>query len=187
MKKLLLTFSSLLVSCMLWAQVYTDPTFVTAETFETFYVYYDATQGNGALVDTEECYAHAGVVTNKSNGGWTHAPKWLDNSDKYKMTEVGDNLWKLEITGGLKEYYGLLEDEEVIKLAFVFRDATGTNQGKTAGGSDIFYELFEAGTAAAKITNPSDGSLLEVNQKINVKGETSIKGSLLGGCRLMDL
>lgn len=178
MKKLLLTFSSLLVSFMLWAQVYTDPTFVTAETFETFYVYYDATQGNGALVDTEECYAHAGVVTNKSNGGWTHAPKWLDNSDKYQLTEVGDNLWKLEITGGLKEYYGLLEDEEVIKLAFVFRDAKGTNQGKTAGGSDIFYELFEAGTAAAKITNPSDGSLLEVNQKINVKGETSIKGSL---------
>ena len=180
MKKLLLIFSFMLCSMALWAQVYTEPTFITSATNETFYVYYDATQGNASMRDVEECYAHTGVITTEStsDSNWKHAPIWLDNSDKYKMEKVSENLWKLEITGGLKAYYELEDDEVVTKLAFVFRDAKGENQGKTAGGSDILYELVEDGVPAAKITNPTDGSLLSINQKINVKGETSIKGSL---------
>ena len=175
MKKLLLLLGSLLVSVAAWAQVYTVPTFITSETNETFYVYYDPAQSNPEMANVTECYAHAGVVTTKSNGGWTHAPSWLDNSPKYKMSKEG-NLWKLEITGGLKEYYGLKDDEVVTKLAFVFRDATAKVEGKTASGTDIFYELFEAGVAAAKIQTPTNGSLIKINSKVSIKGETSVKG-----------
>ena len=175
MKKLLLLFGSLLVSVAAWAQVYTVPTFITSETNETFYVYYDPAQSNPEMANVKECYAHAGVVTTASNGGWTHAPAWLDNSPKYKMTKEG-NLWKLEITGGLKEYYGLKDGEVVTKLAFVFRDATASVEGKTASGTDIFYDLFEAGVEAAKIQTPTNGSLVTINNKINIKGETSVKG-----------
>lgn len=177
MKKSLLLICSLLLSSTIWAQVFTDPTFITSETNETFYVYYDPAQSNPEMANVEECYAHAGVVTTKSNGAWTHAPAWLDNSDKYKMTKEG-NLWKLTITNGLKEYYGLADDEVVTKLAFVFRDAKGTTEGKTASGGDIFYDLFEAGVPAAKITSPADGGLLQMGEKITIKGESSVKGSL---------
>jgi 1,4-alpha-glucan branching enzyme len=176
MKKLLLLLSSLLVSVAVWAQVYTVPTFITSETNETFYVYYDPAQSNPAMANVAECYAHTGVVTTESDGGWTHAPAaWLDNSPKYKMTKEG-NLWKLEITDGLKAYYGLAEDEVVTKLAFVFRDATGSVEGKTPSGGDIFYDLFEAGKIAATIHTPSNNNLVELNSKVNVKGETSQRG-----------
>lgn len=178
MKKLLLILSSLLVTTAVWAQVFTSPTFITSETNETFYVYYDPAQSNPAMAEVAECYAHTGVITtaSTSDGDWKHGPsKWLDNSEKYKMTKEGD-LWKLEITGGLKEYYGLADGEVVTKLAFVFRDAKGTTQGKTAGGSDIFYELFEVGVPAAKIISPLDNSLLSAEEKIIVEGQTSIKG-----------
>ncbi len=178
MKKLLLILSSMLCSIAIMAQVYTEPTFITSATNETFYVYYDASQGNASMKGVDECYAHTGVITTEStsDANWKHAPEWLDNSDKYKMEEVSEDLWKLEITGGLKEYYSLDEGEIVTKLAFVFRDAKGNNQGKTAGGTDIFYELFEAGVPAAKITSPTDGGLLSANEKVNIKGETSVKG-----------
>lgn len=177
MKKLLLTFSLMLCSIALWAQVYTEPTFITSETNETFYVYYDATQGSG-MVGVDNCYAHTGVVTTASNGGWTHAPAWGTNTDKYKMTEVSEDLWKLEITGGLKEFYGLNDGEVVTRLAFVFRTADNSKEGKTSSGTDIFYDLFEAGVVSAKIQTPTSGSLIEVNSKVAVKGETSVKGLL---------
>ena len=165
----------------IWAQVYTEPTFITSETNETFYVFFDATEGNAGMIGIDECYAHTGVITNasKSDGDWKHSPsKWGDNSDKYKMVEVEEDLWRLEITNGLKEYYGLAEGEVVKKLAFVFRDANGNNQGKTASGGDILYELFEAGVAAAKIHSPLNGGLTEVNTTLNVVGETSERGTI---------
>ena len=77
----------MLCSMALWAQVYTEPTFVTSETNETFYVYYDATQGSASMIGVDECYAHTGVITtkSKSDGDWKHAPTWLNNDAKYKM------------------------------------------------------------------------------------------------------
>ena len=177
MKKLLLLLSSLLVSVAIWAQVYTVPTFVTSETNETFYVYYDPAESNPELANVDACYAHTGVITTKSSGDgdWKHAPTWLDNSDKYKMTKEG-NLWKLEITDGLKAYYNLAEGEVVTKLAFVFRDAKGTIEGKTSSGTDIIYPLFEAGIPAATIISPVGGGLQTMGSTITIKGETSEKG-----------
>ena len=177
MKKLLLLLSSLFISVAVWAQVFTEPTFITSETNETFYVYYDPAQSNPEMANVDRCFAHAGVVTTASNGGWTHAPSWLDNSPKYEMTKEG-NLWKLEITGGLKAYYNLADDEVATKLAFVFRDLTAKVEGKTASGTDIFYDLFEAGVPAAAITSPSGSGLQEMGDTITIKGETSEKGLL---------
>lgn len=177
MKKLLLIISSMLCSIALWAQVYTEPTFVTSETNETFYVYYDATQGSG-MVGVDNCYAHTGVITTASNGQWTHAPAWGTNTDKYKMTEVSEDLWKLEITDGLKEYYGLADNEVVTKLAFVFRTADNSREGKTSSGEDIFYELFEVGKPAVTILTPADRSLQVMGNTIAIKGEASMKGTL---------
>ncbi len=179
MKKLLLILSSLLITTAVWAQVFTSPTFITSETNETFYVYYDPAQSNAEMANVAECYAHTGVIltTSKSDSDWKHASTWLDNSDKYKLKKEG-NLWKLEITGGLKEYFNLAEGEVVTKIAFVFRDAKGTTEGKTAGGTDIFYELFESGVPAVSIINPMDGGLQTVNTTIAIKGESSKKGIL---------
>ena len=157
--------------------VYTEPRFITTEwnnKAESFYVYFDATQGNGGMIDATTCYAHTGVITTEStsDSDWKHAPEWGDNDAKYELENVGDNLWRLEITGGLSAYYGLTEDEQVIRMAFVFRNEDASQEGKEADGSDIFYTLYEPGLNVI-ITSPSNGALIALGSEITFSGECS--------------
>lgn len=157
--------------------VYTEPRFITTEwnnRAETFYVYFDATRGNGGMIDATTCYAHTGVITTEStsDSDWKHAPKWGDNDAKYQLESVGDNLWRLEITGGLSAYYGLTEDEQVIRMAFVFRNEDASQEAKEADGSDIFYTLYEPGLNVI-ITSPSNGALIALGSEITFSGECS--------------
>ncbi|MDE6073284.1 MAG: hypothetical protein K2F80_01630, partial [Muribaculaceae bacterium] len=56
---------------------------------------FHADQGNKGLAnlpDGQEVYAHTGVILNGSDQ-WSHAPNWLDNSAKYKLTRTGENTY----------------------------------------------------------------------------------------------
>ena len=161
--------------------VYTEPRFITTDwndKAETFYVYFDATKGNQGMMDATTCYAHTGVITTAStgDGDWKHDPTWGDNDPKYQMEKVGDNLWRLEITDGLKAYYGLAEGETVTRLAFVFRtedvNASDKQEAKEADGTDIFYHLYEPGLNVV-ITSPSDGVMISENTTLTFTGESS--------------
>ena len=89
-------------------------------------------------------YAHTGVLVNGGND-WKYAPTWGDNSTKYELTYVSENLWKLYI-GDIREYYGGADPaEKGTKLAFVFRNANGSKEGKGVGNSDIFLDVVDAG------------------------------------------
>lgn len=127
----------------------TDPTPLQIDS-ENIVIYYHADEGSKGLINQSKddpIYAHTGVLTlaSKSSGDWKYAPDWLDNSEKYKMEYVSANLWKLEI-GSINEYYGITDPSEVVeKLCFVFRNSTGTKEGKTATGSDIFVDVYQKG------------------------------------------
>lgn len=130
---------------------------------ENIVVYYYADQGNKGLINQPESqpiYAHTGVITTESANGadWKHAPEWKDNSEKYKLTYVSPNVWKLTI-GTIKEYYNLNEGEEVVKLAFVFRNATATKEGKTAEGADIFLDVHKEGFLV-ELSSDNDGTVI---------------------------
>ncbi len=157
--------------------VYTEPTFITTEWNDngtSFYVYFDATKGNAGMVGATSCYAHTGVITtaSTSSSDWKHAPTWGDNSPKYEMESVHTDLWRLEITDGIREYYGLADGEYATQLAFVFRNSDASMEGKEADGSDIFYTLYEPGLNIA-ITSPSDGLLISEATDITFSCETS--------------
>lgn len=161
MKKLLTSTLCLLLTAVAFAQVTTNPTFITKGYADEFTVIFDATKGNKGMVGATTCYAHTGVITteSKSDSDWKHAPTWGDNSAKYKLTSIGTDLWQLTITGGMKTYYGLSDTEVVTKLAFVFRDQAGTKTGKTADGGDIFYTLYEEGAFVMQVAEPLDGTI----------------------------
>lgn len=134
----------LFLSPGLWAQVTTLPAVVT-ETGQVE-ITFDATLGNKGLMGyTGDVYAHTGVITNLSTSGsdWKYAPTWGDNSTKYKLTSLGSNKWKLIISPDIRSYYGVPASEQVLKLAFVFRNADNTKEGKAEGGGDIFIALNE--------------------------------------------
>ncbi len=58
------------------------------------------------------------------------------------MTRVSANLYSLEISPSIREYYGVPKGEEITHMAFVFRNSDGSLQGKDDGSSDMFVEVF---------------------------------------------
>ncbi len=132
------------------AQIITTEPAILQTDSKGIVITYHADEGNKALAnlpETTKVYAHTGCITNKSTGDsdWKYAPTWLTNTEKYEMTYVAPNTYTLNI-GEINEYYGITDPEVIVKkLAFVFRDAKGTKQGKTAAGGDIFVTVNEPG------------------------------------------
>ena len=100
--------------------VETNPAIVQEDSQNITITFYSA-RGSAAMKGYTNCYAHSGVITTKStsDSDWKYAPKWGDNSDKYKLKLVGTNKFRLTIPD-IRTYYGITDPEEkVLKLAFV--------------------------------------------------------------------
>ena len=143
MKRYILNIVALIYAISCVGQVYTVPSVVNSPMDETFYVYFDATQGDKGMVGAETCYAHTGLLTTKSikSSDWKYHPDYGDNSEKYKMQQVSENLWSLEIVGGIKNYYGISDEECVTHMAFVFRNEDLSQRGAGVNSEDLFIEL----------------------------------------------
>lgn len=148
MKKFLLIFSLVLTAALAArSQATSDPT-PLREDSENVWIYFHAdegTKGLAGLPASAAIYAHTGACTNL--GDWRYAPQWLDNSDKYRLEYVSENLWRLFI-GDIREYYGIPANETVRRLAFVFRNADGSKEGKAVGNADIFIDVLANGQEA---------------------------------------
>ncbi|MDX1670823.1 MAG: alpha-amylase family glycosyl hydrolase, partial [Balneolaceae bacterium] len=159
--------------------VTTDPEFPVAG--EAVTIFFDATQGTGGLKDHQgDVYAHTGVITEFSSDGsdWRYVvADWGENIPKIKMERLETNLYKLEITPSIREYYGVPSGEEITHMAFVFRNSDGSKEGKAEGGQDIFVEVFES-TFNVKFTDPAtDPAFAERSTQVTVTGIASAEGS----------
>jgi 1,4-alpha-glucan branching enzyme len=144
MKKFLFLLATL--PFFLSAQIITTQPEVVTENGKIDVVF-NAAEGNKGLQGfTGEVYAHTGVITSQStnDADWKYAPAWGDNSSKYKLTSLGNDKWKLEISPDIRTYYGVPANETIVKLAFVFRSADNSKEGKGVGNTDIFVTLNEA-------------------------------------------
>ena len=135
----------LLVHLSVGAQIITtDPVIPFAGKPVT--IYYDATEGTrGLMVYTGDVYAHTGVLTHKSSGGtdWKYVKTgWGENTPETKLTRKSANLYSLQITPTICEYYGAPESDTITHMAFVFRNGDCSKEGKDVGGADIFVEVF---------------------------------------------
>ncbi len=147
LKTYLMTLLLVAACCLgLKAQVTSEPT-PLQEDSQGVTIFFHADQGNKGLMGlngSTKIYAHTGVLINGGNE-WKYTPRWLDNSSKYELVYVSENLWKLYI-GDIREYYGITNPEEkVTKLAFVFRNYNGSKEGKGVGNTDIFLDVHDSG------------------------------------------
>ncbi len=136
------------VSLSLQSQVVrTVPAFPTEN--DSVSVIFDASKGNAGLLNyTGDIWAHTGVITNLSTGptNWKYViAGWSENITKAKLKSIGNNLWELKIGPSIRAFYNVPASEKILKMAFVFRDATGAKQGKMADLSDIFADVYDAG------------------------------------------
>ena len=180
MKKFTLISLALFISLISWSQIITTtPTFVTQDG-GAISIVFDATQGDAGLKNYSgtDVYAYTGVITTASNGSWTHTPStWLDNSAKYLMTSLGNNKWGLTITPSINSYYGVSAGEIVTKLAFVFRNSTGSVTGRNTGGADIFVDVYQSGLNIA-FTNPTTSQSVAAGTTTNIQFNSSAAANL---------
>ncbi len=197
MKTYLMSLLLLLATAFgLSAQVTSEPS-PLQEDSKDVKIFFHADQGNKGLMDlpaTTKIYAHTGVYL--SNGQeWVNAPTWGDNSDKYQLTYVSENLWQLYI-GDIREYYGITDPAvNVTRLAFVFRTADKSKEGKAEGNKDIFLDVLDAGLQVAiesglsgSIVTPSTAAvtfkvgttqIADITLTVNDKEIGSVKASKL--------
>ena len=136
----------LLLSCFIgqaYSQVvWTVPAFPTK--FDDVTIYYDATQGNGALAGYQgEVFAHTGLITSESSNGndWRYViGNWGAPDSRVLMTRVDEDLYT--ISYNISDFYGVPPGEEVLKMAFVFRNVNGSIVGRDTDGSDIFTDVY---------------------------------------------
>ncbi len=157
---LLVIFTALSSTQSLAQIVETEPPFPRSDDSVT--IFFDATQGNGGLIGEDQVYMHTGVITNLSGPGeWRYVVgNWGTDDSRVKMTKVGEDLHKLSYH--IRSFYGVPPSEEILELAFVFRNVDGSREGKTASGGDIFipvYDQFDGLVAIFNSTPPGGGIL----------------------------
>ncbi|OFX89562.1 MAG: hypothetical protein A2W99_14660 [Bacteroidetes bacterium GWF2_33_16] len=168
-----LSFSSLLVN----SQVITaDPEFPTAT--NSVIIYFDATQGNQELKDfTGDIYAHTGLITSSSTEWKYVIAGWTVNTAKAKLTKISANLYQFTISPSIKEFYGVAENEEVLKLAFVFRNSDGSKVAREADGGNIFYNVYAEGLNV-NITSPLPDMIITPGVSISIATSSNESDSL---------
>ncbi|MEZ5070091.1 MAG: alpha-amylase family glycosyl hydrolase [Bacteroidales bacterium] len=142
---------------------------------------FDATEGNQGLLNyTGDVYAHTGVLTNQSTSGsdWRYViADWNTNVPEAKMTRVATNTYTLDIGPDIRSFYGVPAGEEITHLAFVFRSADRTREGKDAGNADIFVEVFPDGLSI-HLSQPGRYEILSPGASVSVQGDVSEAASL---------
>jgi 1,4-alpha-glucan branching enzyme len=164
----------------------------TAQTVVTIPVYptdldsctvtYDATKGNGQLVNVPPpIYAHTGVITNLSTSpsDWRYViAAWTENIPKALMTPLGNNLYKIRLLPSIRAFYGVPQGETIQKLAFVFRNSDGSKVGREADGGDIFANVYPTVTSVTIILPQSKSLLLQALDTIPVSATSPLADTM---------
>lgn len=157
--------------------VTTEPAVVTTDS-SPIVITFHADRGNAGLAGltaSTPVYAHTGLITtaSASSTDWQYATKWLDNDAKYRMTYAGTDTWTLTIPS-IKEYYGLTDAQlaTVTKMMFVFRNASGSHEGKTSTGGDIAVDVRQPGFYVTISTVP-DSRVFSDNAPVTITATAS--------------
>jgi len=174
-------FITLFVARTAQAQlIWADPPFPTENQAVT--IYFDATQGTGGLANCScDVYLHTGVITNLSTSGadWKHVvTTWGQANAAWKMTPVSGqpNVYSYNITPTIRAYYGLTDPNELVEqMAFVFRNANGSLEGKATGGSDIYYDVApDNATFTMSLIAPTEQAIFtSLGSVINIQAATN--------------
>jgi 1,4-alpha-glucan branching enzyme len=171
-KKLFIVLIFIILPFASRAQIITcDPPFPTDK--DSVIITFNAALGNAGLKGfTGDVYAHTGVITNHSatSSDWKYAPVWGDNSAKYKLSRIGTDIYQLVISPSIRKYYGVAQNDTILKLAFVFRSADKSKEGKTESNGDIFYDLINDTLIHVQLLSPAAMlNIAQIGDKVPIK------------------
>jgi hypothetical protein len=120
------------------------------------------------LEGASKVYFHAGVGIYQSFPSQFHYTKgnWGLNDGVGEMTSLGNQLWQIVLSQGLREYFGVHEDKDIFGLNFLFRNANGALKADNNGNN--FFHSVDPGNYFT-ITDPtSDPFFVQINQNFTV-------------------
>jgi glycosidase len=169
----------ILFSQLVYSQVTTNP--LLPNDNKAVIIRFDATQGSAGLKDySGDVYAHTGVITDKSSStsDWKYVlATWSTNLPKAKCTRISSNIYTLEITPDIRNFYGVPSGELIKQMAFVFRSEDGKKEGKASGNKDIFISVFTEGLNVS-ISSPAKINVFEKNQSFVFAATSSVEAEL---------
>ena len=125
-----------------------SPDFITEQTTNNV-ITADATKGNQGLLNynPNDVYVHIGVVTNKSNGQWSHVSSvWATTNAAYKAVSLGNNKWSFTISANPRTYFGVTDaTETILKIGILFRSGDGSKALRNSDGSDMYVPVYAVG------------------------------------------
>ena len=145
-------------------------------------IIFDAAQGDAGLKGVAPpIYAHTGVITNLSTSStdWKYViANWNQNLPKAQLTALGNNKYKMSFKPSIRAFYGVPSNEQILKMAFVFRNADGSKTGRNADGSDVLVDVYP-NVMSVNIVLPASRSLfLKQNDPIAISAISPTATSL---------
>ncbi len=139
--------------------VYTDPALPTAD--EAVTVYFNAT-GTPLEGYSGSLYTHTGVTVNGSK--WQYViGDWGNNTNQPQLTSLGNNLYELDITPTIRDFYGVPAMDSITEMDFVFRSADNSLQTSP----DIFIDVYELGLNISIVYPDMDPFFVNPGETIN--------------------
>lgn len=174
---------SLIFSLTLSAQILTTEPVFPAESDQVT-IYFDASQGAGGLSNCNcDVYLHTGVITSQStsNADWKYVKTtWGQANANWKMTPVPGqpNKYSFVIGPTIRQYYQVPPGEAIQKMAFVFRNADGSKEGKGTGNTDLFYDVYDASLQINLVSPSQQVLLVNPGDDIPVQAQTNIPATI---------
>jgi 1,4-alpha-glucan branching enzyme len=184
MAKRILVLGLAVVACIvrLTAQVSCSPPFPTAD--DNITLTFNANEGTGGLAnlpDTVNVYGHFGaVIASPTSTSWTNViGNWATDDPRTKMTAIGGGIYTISFN--IRTFFNIAAGVPIYRIASVYRTVNGSKEGKGTGGTDIFYDITQAGaTLQTRIVTPSVGNckLVKSGTSFTFKGAASQNATL---------
>jgi 1,4-alpha-glucan branching enzyme len=116
----------------------------------------DGAKGNQSLLGyAGTVYMHLGVITNlsTSNTDWKHVTTNWGTTTAPAATPAGVNKWSFTINNP-RAYFSVPPDETILRVALLFRDATGDIVQKNTDISDMYIPVYASGGNHIQFTQP---------------------------------
>ena len=127
-----------------------------------------------SISNPTKVYMHSGIGDDSDPWGYNVIGNWGMDDGVGEMTNTGGSNWSITLTP--KIYFGLtdIQADNAIRMGMVFRNADGTQELKSSGCSDFFFDV---GTFQVSLSTPLQNSTTLLNSGDNL----SISATNIGG------
>lgn len=144
----------------MFGQISTNPEL--ANTGESFQLIFDATGTTFEGYDGE-LYAHTGVTIDDNH--WQNViESWGNNETQPQFNKIDEDLYVIEITPNVYEFYNVPSDANITGIDIVVRSADAATQT-----GDLSVELYQEGYVIS-LTSPADGASFQSGDNITIQG-----------------